>query len=230
MASTSSARTPLRRRHGWGSLQQQRLHCAQELRPGAAQKVWVQSQTTFAALARDEEGRWCARVLKQKIWVEGVSYELQEIYGMENSGPAPQQPEKEVGCRALPQITKIGILPSAQKGRAVGHTARVVLSCTSAFRACVPPRTFVSAAWHACALKQGAALMEENEERLCVICLVNERDTTVLPCRCALLPCSHSKTPSLCGWLLGLRGLCLLAVQQTLLGLARMRVHKRWVS
>ena len=30
---------------------------------------------------------------------------------------------------------------------------------------------------------QGAALLEENEERLCVICLVNERDTTVLPCR-----------------------------------------------
>ena len=47
----------------------------------------MQSQTTFAALARDEEGRWCARVLKQKIWVEGVSYELQEIYGMENSAP-----------------------------------------------------------------------------------------------------------------------------------------------
>ena len=25
------------------------------------------------------------RVIKQKIWVEGTSYELQEIYGIENS-------------------------------------------------------------------------------------------------------------------------------------------------
>ena len=61
----------------------------QELRPGAAQKVWVQSQTTFAVLVKDEEGGWGARVLKQKIWVEGVSYELQEIYGMENSASVP---------------------------------------------------------------------------------------------------------------------------------------------
>lgn len=60
----------------------------QELRPGAAQKMWVQSQTTFVALAKDEESGWCARVLKQKIWVEGVSYELQEIYGMEHSAAA----------------------------------------------------------------------------------------------------------------------------------------------
>ncbi len=30
---------------------------------------------------------------------------------------------------------------------------------------------------------QGEGTLEENEERLCVICLVNERDTTVLPCR-----------------------------------------------
>ena len=61
----------------------------------------MQSQSTFAALARDEEGRWCARVLKQKIWVEGVSYELQEIYGMENSAPTPAQPAKEVRARKM---------------------------------------------------------------------------------------------------------------------------------
>ena len=54
---------------------------------GAGQKSWVQSQTTFAALMRDEHagaGGLRARVLKQKIWVEGVSYELQEIYGIDS--------------------------------------------------------------------------------------------------------------------------------------------------
>lgn len=47
--------------------------------------MWVQSQTTFASIAKDEEGRPVCRVQKQKIWVEGVSYELQEIYGMEHA-------------------------------------------------------------------------------------------------------------------------------------------------
>ena len=62
----------------------------------------MQSQTTFAALARDEEGRWVMRVLKQKIWVDDVSYELQEIYGMENSAAAPPRPESENQARAQP--------------------------------------------------------------------------------------------------------------------------------
>ena len=57
----------------------------QEIVPGQEQKLWVQSQTTFASIAKDEEGRPVCRVQKQKIWVEGVSYELQEIYGMEHA-------------------------------------------------------------------------------------------------------------------------------------------------
>ena len=63
------------------------VRLAQELEAGAGQKGWVQSQTTFAALVRDEHARGGglrARVLKQKIWVEGVSYELQEIYGIDS--------------------------------------------------------------------------------------------------------------------------------------------------
>ena len=55
-------------------------------------------------------------------------------------------------------------------------------------------------------LVQGEETVEEAEERLCVICLVNNRDTTVLPCRhmcmcheCAqvrlLLPCL-AKSPT----------------------------------
>lgn len=49
----------------------------QELEPGAAQKLWVQSQTTFALLGKGEEGEYEVRVVKQKIWVKGTSYELQ---------------------------------------------------------------------------------------------------------------------------------------------------------
>ncbi|KAK9836425.1 hypothetical protein WJX74_000180 [Apatococcus lobatus] len=92
-------------------------HSLQEIVPGQEQKLWVQSQTTFASIAKDEEGKPVCRVQKQKIWVEGVSYELQEIYGME----------------------------------------------------------------HAAGFRREVA--EDVEERLCVICLVNDRDTTVLPCR-----------------------------------------------
>ena len=70
--------------------------CVQELTPGGPQKVWVQSQTTFAQLAKDEEGKYQVRTLKQKIWVEGISYELQEIYGMEQATAAAK--DREVSC------------------------------------------------------------------------------------------------------------------------------------
>ncbi|CAK0783179.1 hypothetical protein CVIRNUC_006378 [Coccomyxa viridis] len=101
-------------------------HQLKELKPGAPQRSWVQSQTTFAKLDKDEEGHWMPRVIKQKIWVEGTSYELQEIYGIENSSA----------------------------GRSSADTG-----------------------------KQEVNPYMDDEERLCVICLVNERNTTVLPCR-----------------------------------------------
>ncbi len=61
----------------------------QELRPGAPQNAWIQSQTTCAVLVKDEDGKWQPKVVKQKIWVEGVCYELQEIYGMESAPAVP---------------------------------------------------------------------------------------------------------------------------------------------
>mmetsp|Transcript_38907 Transcript_38907/g.65428 ORF Transcript_38907/g.65428 Transcript_38907/m.65428 type:complete len:347 (-) Transcript_38907:146-1186(-) len=53
--------------------------------PGCALPKWVQAQTTYATLVKGEDGKYMARVLKQKIWVDGTSYELQEIYGIEGS-------------------------------------------------------------------------------------------------------------------------------------------------
>ena len=60
------------------------FECLQDLESGAPQSPWVQSQTTFVSLV-EEDGVWLPRVKKQKIWVEGISYELQEIYGMEQA-------------------------------------------------------------------------------------------------------------------------------------------------
>lgn len=96
-------------------------HRLEELVPGGEQKPWVQSQTTFAKLHKEEDGSWGVRAIKQKIWVDGQSYELQEIYGLEHADGGAQE---------------------AGEGSAA-----------------------------------------DSEERLCVICLVAPRDTTVLPCR-----------------------------------------------
>jgi len=54
-----------------------------QLEVGGPFALWSQAQTTYAKLKQDEHGEWQIQVLKQKIWVKGVSYELQEIYGME---------------------------------------------------------------------------------------------------------------------------------------------------
>jgi hypothetical protein len=42
-------------------------------------------QATYAKLVNEEDGSIGIRVLEQKIWVRGESYELQEIYGMEQN-------------------------------------------------------------------------------------------------------------------------------------------------
>ena len=51
----------------------------------------MQSQTTYAKLVREETGSWRVAVLKQKIWALGTSYELQEIYGMEQAAAAARE-------------------------------------------------------------------------------------------------------------------------------------------
>ena len=52
----------------------------------------MQSQTTFVGLVEDD-GLLLPRVKKQKIWVEAVSYELQEIYGMEQAASSARTKE-----------------------------------------------------------------------------------------------------------------------------------------
>lgn len=130
-------------------------HTLEELKPGGDQASWIQSQTTFAELHKEDEhygttntnttssnggggggvgGGYVVRILKQKIWVQGTSYELQEIYGLQQ-GPR----NSKTSMNTNPNGTGTGTATNNS--------------------------------------------VNEDEERLCVICLVNDRDTTVLPCR-----------------------------------------------
>ena len=72
------------------------------MQPGGPQKVWMQSQTTYAKILKDEARNWQVAVLKQKIWAMGTSYELQEIYGMEQAAAAAK--EKNVCLTPLREI------------------------------------------------------------------------------------------------------------------------------
>lgn len=53
--------------------------------------MWMQSQTTYTKLSKDEGGHYTVQVIKQKIWAMGTSYELQEIYGMEQAAAAAKE-------------------------------------------------------------------------------------------------------------------------------------------
>mmetsp|Transcript_23010 Transcript_23010/g.78357 ORF Transcript_23010/g.78357 Transcript_23010/m.78357 type:complete len:355 (+) Transcript_23010:287-1351(+) len=83
--------------------------------PGASLQPWVQSQTTYATLEKKDDGSYGVRIIKQKIWVEAVSYELQEIYGIENcaatgtpaGGGAGDDGKECVVCLSEPRDTTV---------------------------------------------------------------------------------------------------------------------------
>lgn len=51
---------------------------------GAPLPKWVNAQTTHCVIEMKDDD-YCVKVVKQTIWVDGVRYELQEIYGIENA-------------------------------------------------------------------------------------------------------------------------------------------------
>ena len=62
---------------------------------------WVQAQTTYVEFERSPTAGWTARCVKQKIWVNGSSYELQEIYGiteLDNGGVSDGVSANDLEC------------------------------------------------------------------------------------------------------------------------------------
>jgi hypothetical protein len=79
---------------------------------GAALPKWIHSQTTQAVIEKKDDGDYRVRVVKQIIWVNGTRYELQEIYGIENSGPSSGFDDSDTGkecviCLSEPRDTTV---------------------------------------------------------------------------------------------------------------------------
>lgn len=71
----------------------------------------INSQLTQAVFLKDEDGVFKLKVLKQVLWVNGMSYELQEIFGIGNSVDGDvdgNDPGKEcVICLSEPRDTTV---------------------------------------------------------------------------------------------------------------------------
>lgn len=113
---------------------------------GASLAEWVQSQTTYATLVKKDDGSWGATVLKQKIWVDGTSYELQEIFGIEN-------------CSAGVPLSEQG-----EGGDEGGESGKECVVCLSETR-----DTTVLPCRHMC-MCSGCARMLRHQSNRCPIC------------------------------------------------------------
>uniref|UniRef100_A0A7R9VMS5 RING-type E3 ubiquitin transferase n=1 Tax=Chlamydomonas euryale TaxID=1486919 RepID=A0A7R9VMS5_9CHLO len=60
-------------------------HSIDFVEAGGELPEWVQSQTTYVQLVRGDNGVWHASHVLQKLWINGSTFELQEIYGLEPS-------------------------------------------------------------------------------------------------------------------------------------------------
>lgn len=72
----------------------------------------VHSQATHAVIERKDDDNYLVRVVKQIIWVDGLSYELQEIYGIENSQGGSSYDGNDTGkecviCMSEPRDTTV---------------------------------------------------------------------------------------------------------------------------
>lgn len=79
---------------------------------GAPLPKTVNSQITQAVIEKKDNGDCRVRVLRQIIWIDGVRYELQEIYGIESAVGGGEYDENDLGkecviCMSEPRDTAV---------------------------------------------------------------------------------------------------------------------------
>ena len=147
--------------------------------PGCALPKWVQAQTTYCILEKKSDARaagtsgaatsssYSVKCVKQKILVEGVSYELKEIYGL----------EKTIGSRVDSAQNASADASGTGSGNGDGGSGGTG-DDGNAFNED-----------HGTML----AKKETEEGTECVICLSEPRTTTVFPCRHLCMCCDCAK-------------------------------------
>lgn len=65
------------------------------------------SQLTLAVFEKDNKGEYHVRVVKQILWVNGMRYELQEIYGIGDSIDGNDPGKECVICLSEPRDTTL---------------------------------------------------------------------------------------------------------------------------
>ncbi|GMH36380.1 hypothetical protein BSKO_04248 [Bryopsis sp. KO-2023] len=133
-------------------------HSLQDLEAGSRIPAWVQSQTTYARLVKEEDGSWEARAVKQKIWVEGISYELQEIYGIQDIYSGDKKPSSAPVTGEKPKDPMASYASEDLEGREC-------VICLSAVR-----DTTVLPCRHMCMCEACARELQRQQVSRCPIC------------------------------------------------------------
>jgi E3 ubiquitin-protein ligase MGRN1 len=118
----------------------------------------AQKQSTFLHFSQDKHknnnGPYKVHVLKQKVQVQGQTYELQEIYGIDGSiAAAPKSPTN--GAAVASALNASAVLPD----NSILHSAMNNIPMEG---------------------NTNSDIMDGGE---CIICLCAPRNTTILPCR-----------------------------------------------
>lgn len=139
-----------------------------------------QSHSLIATIERNHDGKgYSLKPFKQKLFIDGLCYLMQEIYGIEKKNPVTISYSHYNNLSYKPDEENSVLNSTVNSGSITNNTLNPTITNTLNH-----PPPFIST-------DDG---MDEDNGAECVICMVQSRDTLILPCRhlCLCNLCSDS--------------------------------------